>query len=353
MIASPEDATPEWLSGVLRESRLEQLPEILDVRILLTRKLAYSTVARLKVEYSDSHGTLDAPVHMFLKLSRETRSDSHTRGIGEKEVEFCRNLAPEMSCPPLIRCYDAAFSAETGRSYILLDDLFETHSQPEQNNAPSESFSHSAVEALAKAHAHWWNDPRLGVGVGMLIDDSTLGDFIADLHSSAKRFIEDSGSELTSGQKHAFKLMLAHADRIWGRLKDRRGLTVTHGDAHWWNFLYPNNLEEDAVRVFDWHLWHVDLGARDLAFLLALGGFTEPRPEIETGLLRTYHDSLTATGVSDYSWEQLVEDYRWSAIRNLNIPVIFWSQGKHESTWQTALRRAFESYERLKCEELL
>jgi hypothetical protein len=44
---------------------------------------------------------------------------------------------------------------------------------------------------------------------------------------------------------------------------------------------------------------------------------------------------------------------RWSAIRNLNIPVIFWSQGKHESTVRDALRRAYDSYERLDCGSLI
>jgi Ser/Thr protein kinase RdoA (MazF antagonist) len=133
---------------------------------------------------------------------------------------------------------------------------------------------------------------------------------------------------------------------------DPANLTVTHGDCHWWNFLYPNDVNEQSVRIFDWHLWHVDLGARDLAFLLALGGFAEPRPQLEDELLKCYQSTLVSNGITDYSFEQLFSDYRWSAVRNLNIPVIFWTQGKHESTWRTALTRATASYERLNCAEL-
>ena len=127
-------------------------------------------------------------------------------------------------------------------------------------------------------------------------------------------------------------------------------MTVTHGDVHWWNFLLPSDPAIHSVYMLDWQLWHVDLGARDLAYLLALGGFAEPRPDMEEELLRSYHKAL---GVADYSWVMLLEDYRWSAIRNLNIPVIFWSQGKHESTWRDALRRAYESYVRLGCDDLI
>jgi hypothetical protein len=256
-------------------------------------------------------------------------------------------VATETDCPPLVRCYDAAHSKETGHSHILLDDLFETHSQPEQNTPPSEQLSRLAVEALAKVHAYWWNSPKLGNGVGTLFDDKTLSEFVKNLNSSVEGFIEFAGDHLTLEQKNAYRRMLASAEKIWGRLQNPFGLTVTHGDMHWWNFLYPKDPESGAVHVFDWHLWHIDLGARDLAFLLALGGFAEPRPEIEEGLLRTYHETLISNGIAGYSWEMLREDYRWSAIRNLNIPIIFWSQGKHESTWQTALTRSFQSFARL------
>jgi hypothetical protein len=233
-----------------------------------------------------------------------------------------------------------------------MEDLFESHLQPEQNVTPSEDLMSLSVEALAKSHAFWWSDPRVGTEVGRLFDSEMLIDFVEKLETSVSEFFGHSGVLLTEEQKNAYELMLANADRIWGRLMDREGLTVTHGDCHWWNFLYPRDLSSDSVRIFDWHLWHVDLGARDLAFLLALGGFAEPKPEVENSLLRRYHSTLLSNGILDYSFEQLFDEYRRSAVRNLNIPVIFWSQGKHASTCNTALRRATEAFERLRCSDL-
>jgi hypothetical protein len=46
-------------------------------------------------------------------------------------------------------------------------------------------------------------------------------------------------AELTPRQKDAYRLMLDAAPKIWGRLTDSTNLTVTHGDMHWWNFLFP------------------------------------------------------------------------------------------------------------------
>jgi hypothetical protein len=345
-----DEVTAEWLTDIVRRSFPRDDAVVSDFEILTKNQLPYSTVARVRVQYGGLHAEL--PDSFFLKLTPGTIADSHTKAIGKTEVDFYRRLAPEMSCPPLVRCFEAQYSERSGRGYLLLEDLSETHSQPRQNSAPSESASYPAIEALAKAHAAWWNDSRLGTEVGQLFDDATLAGFIENLESSVAEFITDPSVVLTSEQKDAYRSMLLNVRTIWGRLSEPHGLTITHGDCHWWNFLYPRDSDVHAVRIFDWHLWHVDLGARDLAFLLALGGFAEPRVPLEEDLLRTYHRTLVANGVADYSWEKLRNDYRWSAIRNLNIPVIFRSQGKHKTTWQTALRRALDSYERLRCRDL-
>ena len=347
MITRSDDITPEWLTTVLKK-------KVRSVDVILTKALPISTVHRLSIDYENA----DGPRALFLKLS-----GSEYGGAG-KEVEFYNEVAPGIGCPPLIKCYDASFSEGTGRSHVLMEDLFETHTQPEQKCAPSLEMSRRAVEALAKVHSSCWTPSISDLGFrisdfrgekGPLFrsssapfDGAWLSHFIEDLNRSVAKFLE--AAELPSKEKEAYARMLANAARIWGRLLRQDDLTATHGDMHWWNFLYPVDADAHSVHIFDWHLWHIDLGARDLAFLLALGGFAEPRPEIEEELLHAYYDAL---GVADYSWEMLVEDYRWSAIRNLNIPVIFFSQGKHESTWRDALRRAFDSYERLGCAELL
>jgi thiamine kinase-like enzyme len=233
----------------------------------------------------------------------------------------------------------------------LLEDLTDTHFQTAQETAPDRSSSEAAVAALARIHARWWRSSEVGVSVGKVFDQSWLARFVDDLERSVDLFINEVGTDLTSDVLDALQLMVRNAENIWGRLTVREGLTVTHGDVHWWNFMFPLD-PRDVVRVIDWQLWHIDLGARDLAFLLALGGFAETRPDIEADLLHVYRETLDECGIS-LTADQLFEDYRMSAIRNLNVAVIFRGQGKHPSTWQTALSRAYASYRRLKCEELL
>lgn len=345
--------TPEWLTAVLHRNGVARQSSVRTVKVILRKELPISTVCRLGLTYTEE---VDAsyPRTVFLKIPRVSNEGTRVPHADDNaEIEFYRHVAPAIGCPPLIKCYDAAEAA--GRSHLLLDDLSDTHSQPEPEHAPSFEMSRLAVEALAKAHASWWSidttsSKTIPLSASLLnkFDDSAIRKFVEDLNRSVQDFL--AAMELTEKQKDAYRRMLTSADVIWGRLTRRDHLTVTHGDTHWWNFLYPNDPRTHAVHILDWQLWHIDLGARDLAFLLALGGFAEPRPSVEDELLRAYHNAL---GVPEYSWEMLIEDYRWSAIRNLNIPVIFRAQGKHESTVRTALRRGFEAYERLECGSLI
>lgn len=348
VIGSLEDVTTERMTRIVQKTDPSLLVD--SVRILLSKQLPYSTVARLSLSFaSDNMGAV--PPELFLKIVLHDAVDPAV-GAATAEVDFYKRVAPSMPTPPTLRCFDAATDDQRGRSHLLFNDLYETHSQPKENTASNVHDSLAAIEALARCHARWWNDSRVGMEIGKLMSAADLAAFIANLERTVQGFLDAFAKIITSGQRSAYRSMLDKADFIWGRLTNRAGLTITHGDCHWWNFLFPYEPAGD-VYLIDWHLWHLDLGARDLAFLLALGGFAEPRPQLEDQLLGRYHEVLVKSGVANYSFNELVEDYRWSAIRNLNIPVIFWSQGKHVSTVQTTLRRAFESFERLGCRQLI
>lgn len=351
LITSFEQLTPEYLTDLFRRSGILDRGEVIKVTKKLTKKLHVSVVSRLEVGYS-ADSPASVPRNLFLKVSTPDLPKVVSSGRG-KEVEFYNSVAPEMDEPPFIRCYDAAFSPETSEYYLLMEDLSETHSQPKSPLPPSIEQSEAAVECLARLHAFWRDHPKLGNGIGTVFDDAWLSDFVDTLEKNVTAFMDFLGDKLTSERRRIYDRMLASKLKIWGRLTDAAGLTVTHGDAHWWNFLYPLDPANDCVRLFDWQLWHLDLGARDLAFVLALGGFSERRPNLESHLTRHYHNTLISHGVTNYAWDDFWTDYRFSAIRNLNIPVIQWSQGRSEHMWLSNLERAMSAYEDLGCSKLL
>lgn len=352
VVTTPEQVTPEWLTSVLRKNGFLNRGKVINIENKLTKRLVLSVVSRLEVSYSGDSSAF-APSKLFLKMPRPDLPPAFSSEHNGKEVEFYRTIAREMNDPPFIRCYDASYSSESGKFHLLLDDLSETHFQPESPHPPSKLYCESAVECLAQLHAFWWEHPQLGEKIGKLFDESELSAFVGKVEKNVVGFIDFLGDKLSAEQRKIYHRLLASKYEIWGRLTEATGLTVTHGDAHWWNFLYPFDMSKHRVRLFDWQLWHVDVGARDLAFMIALGGYAQRRAEMEENLMRQYYDSLMAHGVRNYTWDDCWDDYKWSAVRNLNIPVIQWSEGRSAELWQSNLERAMLAYEDLGCSELL
>lgn len=352
VITAPEQVTPEWLTSVFRKSGFLKRGKVINVQNKLTKTLILSVVSRLEIGYS-AEVPASLPSKLFLKISRPDLSKTGFSEPNSKEVEFYRTIARKMNDPPLIHCYDAVYSSELDKFHLLLDDLSETHFQPESPLPPSKLYCELAMDCMAQLHAYWWEHPRLGKEIGKLFDESELTAFVDEVEKNVISFIDFLGDRLSAERRKIYDRLLSSKYKIWGRLTSAAGLTVTHGDAHWWNLLYPRDTVKHRVRLFDWQLWHVDVGARDLAFMVALGGYTERRAVMEQNLIRRYYDSLTAHGVTNYTWDDCWNDYRWSTLRNLNVPVVQWSQGRSTKLWWGNLERAMLAYEDLGCSELL
>jgi len=175
---------------------------------------------------------------------------------------------------------------------------------------------------------------------------------VLDISAHLPAFIDALGDGLTAEARTVFERVFGSSLQPWMRLTDPRGLTVIHGDAHTWNFLFPRS-GEGAAFLVDWQLWHVDVAARDLAFLMALHWYPSRRRELERPLVRYYYEGLLAQGREDYSFDELWLDYRRSAVRNLTIPILFWSRGMKPEGWWHRLECALAAYRDLACDELL
>jgi thiamine kinase-like enzyme len=165
-------------------------------------------------------------------------------------------------------------------------------------------------------------------------------------------FFDAFGDALTAEARHTYERVFSSSLQPWMHLTEPRALTIIHGDAHTWNFLFPRS-NEGAAFLIDWQLRHVDIGARDLAFFIALHWYPTRRRELERLLLNYYHDGLLKRGVQNYSFEQLWLDYRRCVVRNLTIPIIFWSRGMKPEGWWHRLECALAAYRDLACDELL
>ena len=340
-------ATPGELNSALHDAGTLQHGQILRVTITERIQTIISNLWFLEVDYS-SDAAPKLPRRLLLKWAHE---QSAAPERGDPEVVFYRDLAPLLSSPPMVQCLAAAPPAGKDR-WLILEDLRSSHTNPPWPERPGDKEVHEAVAVLARVHARWWESATLGETVGVLHTETMLRTMIDGFKAHLPGFINDLGDDLPLIDRKVLETVFNSSLRPWLRLLDHRALTVTHGDAHTWNFLFPR-LAEGMPYLIDWQVWHLDIGARDLAFMIALHWDRAARRKLELSLLHRYHEELLSAGISNYSFDDLLLDYRRCAVRNLTFPILFWSRGMPRESWRDRLDCALGAYRDLDSAELL
>ena len=348
-VATPDapPTTPADLTSALYDAGTLRQGAIVTAGITKQLKTEISNLWFLDVVYSaGSSPTL--PDRLLLKWALK---ESAAPERGDPEVVFYRELAPALTSPPVVPCLATAPPTSKDR-WLLIEDLRSSHTNPPWPRRPADKLLQDAVAVLAQVHACWWEAPALGSKVGTLHTETALRTMVSGFRAHLPRFIDDLGEDLPLSDRLVLEEVFNSPLRPWLRLVDRRALTVIHGDAHTWNFLFPRS-GQGRTYLIDWQLWHLDIGARDLAFMIGLHWDRTARQQLELPLLHFYHDELISAGISSYSFDDLLLDYRRCLVRNLTFPILFWSRGQPREAWRHRLDYALAAYRDLDCAELL
>ena len=339
--------TPLELSSALYAAGTLTHGEIISAAITERTRTAVSNLWFIEVGYAaGSYPKL--PNRLVLKWPVE-QSPAPERGL--PELVFYRELAPSLPSPPIVRCLATA-PPGSEQPWLILEDLRSTHSNPPLPERPDDKSVHEAVAALAQLHARWWEAPALGSTVGTLHTETSLRTMVYGISANLPGLIDDLGDDLPLADRQVLETVFNSSLRPWFRLVEPRALTVVHGDAHTGNFLFPRS-GQSATYLIDWQLWHLDVGPRDLAFLIALHLDPTVRQQLERHLLHFYHAELIAAGVNSYSFDDLLMDYRRCVVRNLTFPLILFARGDSRAAWRRRLHCALAAYRDLDAAELL
>jgi hypothetical protein len=343
-ITAIDQATPAWLTQVLRTSSVLDRGRLTHVRRTSLRSSFKVEAARLELTYS-ADAPASAPRTLFLKLST----------WGKKEVDFYTTIAGAVDDLPIVRCYDAVHAADTSRSHLLLEDLSGTHAHPDWPVSPTRLQCEQAVECIAQVHAHWWGNQRVRQEFDELFNPVRAREAVDRLELMFRDFADFLGDRLSAGRRKLYQQLLGRLFDLWMQRSSNGGahLTRTHGDAHFWSFLYPLDPESDTTRMIDWEECGVGWGTDDLAYMIALHWYPDRRRAMERFLLTRYHDALLRRGVVDYEWERCWSDYRMSVMLQLLTPVWRWSVGLPGSSWWPVLEPALLAFDDLQCSEFL
>jgi thiamine kinase-like enzyme len=131
--------------------------------------------------------------------------------------------------------------------------------------------------------------------------------------------------------------------------------TLVHADYRLDNLFFTG---DNALSVVDWQIISRGPAAFDLAYFMTGSVKPADRRAWETELLHEYHKSLEEGGVSNYSFEQLHEDYRRSVLFCFLYAVIIIGQmdisgERGQALFQASLERTVTAIMELKAAEML
>jgi Phosphotransferase enzyme family len=357
-----EAANSDWLTQTLRQAGTLPQGEVASVQYHDSGAFNSAT-SYLSLTYSP--GTpATAPRQLILKLNVHP-DDYNEAAFYQLAAPFAADLSM------LVHCYGADYELETGKSYLLLEDLSSTHQlavSREQllglQGVPAVAVNYAIIDALAQFHTYWWQHPLLGQHPATQLDNWYTNKEQFELRLARRRaefdsFIAAEGADFPTELTSLYRNVLAKFASLWPRYIGERfssfsNLTLAHGDFFINQPLVPRQMP-GQVYMIDFDSVSTSFGATDLVYCCVHFQTAAQRHEggREVRLLRRYHAALQKHGVSGYSWEQLLLDYRLMLIFRMFEPVWDETNGTSKQYWWPKLQCVATAFQDWGCAELL
>jgi hypothetical protein len=276
-------------------------------------------IYRLHLDYDRTEP--GAPPTLIGKFSAEhvtTRAVMTELGTYFKEVRFYRELATEAGIPTP-RCYMAHYDVEEQTFVLLLEDLSPAAAADIAVGLSVEQ-AKLVLQQVARMHARFWGRTA---GLEWLAPTDVVVNVLRQRYLAAlDAFAATFGERFPPLVKVARQIGWMFEGEEFMRELKRRPQTLTHGDLHIENILFPT-AEGGRLAVVDWQLVMLSrYGASDVTRVLAMGLRPELRRAHEDELLRHYHAALQAHGVRRYSLRALKQRYRQEMGKELLVAVL-------------------------------
>jgi len=294
----PEAITPAWLSGALAKS----LPGVEVARVRVVDRHSGTTGrARLALDYaagSSGPATVFAKLPPFDEIQRQLVA---VTDMGRREARFYEALAAEAPLR-VPRPWFAAHGEKPTDYIMILEDLEAAGCTfPKSVDDHARTHGRQVIEALARLHAHFWQDARFERELAWL-PRAMRGALGAKLIEQAR---EKFSADFPPVFAALCRVYTDHHERVCD-LWDEGESTLIHGDIHAGNQF----VDHGQLGVYDWAVISRSPGIRDVAIYLCNSCPTELRRSEQEGWLRAYRAGLVAAGVDAPAHETLWRRYR-------------------------------------------
>ena len=340
---TPKDLTPQWLTEAL--CLTGTLPNVV-VTSLCIEPIAELTcagqLARLHLSFNQPQATLPSTLVAKLHAPDEPlRAKTRPFTPDKCEILFYQQLASETPVRTPY-CYYSAMNVTDGKYVRILEDLAPAK-VGDQIRGSTATETALALRAIAGFHAHWWNSEKIK-GFDWLTSATTDSDsvsrWVLDQYQAAfPIFVNKTGALLTDAVK-------TFGEQLPEKLRGKSQFgnpprTLVHGDFRLENVFFGASLGEPSFAVIDWQDISCGEGVSDVAWFI--GGclqVTSNRRVKERRLLKTYHETLEANGVSGYTFDACWKDYRRAILRYFVQAVLMVASLNSENDREHRLARA-------------
>ena len=315
-----EEITPLWLTDVLEDAGAGGGARVTGYSTEpVTDETGFmNQLFRLHLEYDSEHP--DLPRTVMVKLPS---TDPLIRTVFDKlqpnlrEARFYKEIAASslLRTPHLYFCGTDPAAVHT---VLLLEDLSDTR-QGDSVAGCSRAEAEHVMEQMAAFHASWWNSPRLDRLDWMPSRDAESRAYQEIYAGAWQSFLGKAGDAMPEGLRSLGDRLITEISKIKAMLA-KPPRTIVHGDLRLDNCFFPATGGAPSPVVFDWEFCVRGRGVNDVATFISDTYATQERRSVEKGLLHTYHAALVDNGVSGYSFEECLRDYRLSMLE----VVVFW-----------------------------
>ena len=264
-------------------------------------------------------GPSDAlPSSLILKIDSE---DPQSREVALKlncfrrEVGFYDTFASDISSlVPLVYATGNG-STDEGR-WLLMEDLSAMKVGNQVRGVSAEA-SCLVLEAIALAHARFWNSPALQ-GYDWLPDQQFWFQGSTEILSSFHvNFLNDYELRVEPEALRLIEFVVENSQVI-DDVVAHRPMTLVHGDLRVENVLFGQSSTHRSVVLLDWATPTRSMAAMDLAYFIGGSVPMPARRDKLRDLCACWHQSLAKYGVRDYSFEDAWADFQLASLRCLS-----------------------------------
>lgn len=318
--AGPTELTADWLTGALRETGVISDASVtgLDYEIIGEGVGVLGQLARFNLTYDKSEdGAPNSLVGKFPAATQENRDLANLFRFYEREVRFYEQIADEVELRTPRRYY-SHFDDETNDFMLLMEDLGSARCGNQVEGCARHEAA-TTILNMAPFHATWWNKvdtPRLD---WIPYGNDPINHFAESSYNDGwENFTRNFGDRLSPRAMSIAERLRTKIIAIENAFASPPR-TIVHGDLRYDNLFFGADGE---MAVADWQIVLRARGPYDVAYFLSQSVNPEDRRAIEMDILRRYHEILLERGVTGYSFDQCLDDYRMSAMFCLVYPVV-------------------------------